>query len=126
MNCLSCSSGLIASRSAKPTDASPVGSAIVYSAPGPVTRTPLLRSERVIGSAELSFLSSTAPSSDSFSTTAASPFLVPRSADGVAPWAGPVGSSASPVVLPLTPPGLVQLAATGVWLQPSIPNRCSW
>src|SRR5450756_2218367 len=49
VNDLSCSSGLMASRSANPTDASPVGSAIVYSAPGPVTRTPPRRSLVVMG-----------------------------------------------------------------------------
>src|SRR5215469_11377659 len=116
----------MASRSANPTDASLVGSAMVYSAPGPVTRTPPPRSPVVIGSVPLSFLSRTAPSSDIFSTTAASPFFVPRSAVGVAPWAGPLGSGAWPVRSPLTPPRFVQLAATGVWSQPSMPNRCSW
>src|SRR5580700_11367199 len=72
---------------------------MVYSAPGPVTRTPPpLRSDWVIGKVLLSFFSSTAPSSDIFSTTAASPFFVPRLAVGVAPCAGPVGSGASPLV----------------------------
>ena len=113
------------SRSANPTDASPVGSAIVYSAPGPVTMMPPLRSARVIGRVPASFLSSTAPSSDISSATAASPFLVPRLAAGVAPCAGR-GSRALPLRSPLIPPGLVQLAATGVWSQPSMPNRCSW
>ena len=88
--------------------------------------TPPLRSERVIGRVPASFFSSTAPSSDISSTTAASPFLVPRSAAGVAPCAGPAGSRALPLRSPLIPPGLVQLAATGVWSQPSMPNRCSW
>src|SRR5256885_106693 len=64
----SCWSGLMASRSAQPFEASIPGPAGMYSADWPTTVTPLLRSDDVRGSVRLLFLSRTEPSSDAFST----------------------------------------------------------
>ena len=119
LNCLSCSSGLTASRSMNPVDASLVGSATVWFALDPVTRMPPAMSLAVSGSALPSFLSRVAPSSEYFSTTAASPFFVPS-------WPSPPsGSGAVPVRSPATPPAFVHAAVT-TGSQPSMPKRCSW
>ena len=118
LNCFSCSSGFTASRSMKPVEASFVGSATVWFALDPVTRMPPARSALVSGSALPSFLSSVAPSSEYFSTMAASPYFVPS-------WPSPPsGSGAVPVRSPPTPPAFVQ-AAVRPDRSRACPKRCS-
>jgi hypothetical protein len=121
LKAFSCCSGLIASRPMKPVDASFVGSAIVWFAFAPVTRIPPFRSPLVIGSVPPSFFSSVAPSSEYFSTIAASPFFVPST--GV-PLVGPAGRFAVPDRSPLIPPGFAHEAV--LLSHPSRPKRSSW
>src|SRR5690348_16014844 len=123
LNSLSCCSGLIASRSIVPVEASLVGSATVWFAFAPVTRTSPLPSDDASSGRPPAFLSRVAPSSDIRSTTAASPLNVPSTG---APLVGPDGRFAVPVRLPATPPGLVHSDDRGSWSQPRMPKRCSW
>src|SRR5262249_8722461 len=102
----------------KPVEASLVGSATVWLALGPATGMAPGRSALVRGRAWSAFLSRVAPSSEYFSTTAASPYLVPSCPSP------PSGSGAVPERSAPTPPGLVH-DAVGTGSHPSTPKRCS-